>query len=115
MDTQKRLHEPISALADDELDGGEVELAFAALDTIDGLAVWDVYHRIGHLLRSDRCGHELSAGFGARLAARLAAEAPLRMPAAARRAGKRAADARGGLVATDAAAAQPSDAVTTLP
>ncbi len=74
MDTQKRLHENISALADGELAEHEVELAFAALDTPDGRAAWNVYHQIGHALRSDECGFDLSAGFSAQLAARLAAE-----------------------------------------
>ena len=76
METQKRLHENISALADGELPSSELELAFAALDTPDGRAAWDAYHQIGHTLRSDHFGADLSSGFGARLAARLAAEAP---------------------------------------
>ncbi|CDG82265.1 sigma-E factor negative regulatory protein [Janthinobacterium agaricidamnosum] len=74
MDTQKRLHENISALADGELAEHEVELAFAALDTPDGRAAWNAYHQIGHALRSDDCGFDLSGGFSAQLAARLAAE-----------------------------------------
>ena len=81
MDTQKQLHETISALADGELAAGEVELAFAALDTPEGRVAWNAYHQIGHTLRSDDCGAELSEGFAARLAARLAAESPLRAPA----------------------------------
>jgi sigma-E factor negative regulatory protein RseA len=84
MDTQKCLHENISALADGELASSEVELAFAALDTPDGRAAWDIYHLIGHTLRSDRLGADLSAGFSGRLAARLAAEALAEPDAAAR-------------------------------
>ena len=72
METQ--LHENISALADGELAISEFELAFAALGSADGQAAWDVYHRIGHTLRSDGCGSELSGGFHARLAQRLALE-----------------------------------------
>ncbi|MDC8758442.1 sigma-E factor negative regulatory protein [Janthinobacterium fluminis] len=83
MDTQKQLHETISALADGELSADEVELAFAALDTPEGRAAWSAYHQIGHTLRSDDCGAELSEGFAARMAARLAAEAPLGPPVAA--------------------------------
>ena len=72
MDTQ--LHENISALADGELAASEIELTFAALGSTDGQAAWDVYHRIGHTLRSDSCGSELSGEFRARLAQRLALE-----------------------------------------
>lgn len=74
MDTQKQLHEHISALVDGELAPGEAELTFAALDTVEGRAAWNAYHQIGHTLRSDGCGAELSEGFAARLAARLAEE-----------------------------------------
>ncbi|MFM9434882.1 sigma-E factor negative regulatory protein RseA [Janthinobacterium sp. CG_23.3] len=77
MDTQKQLHETISALADGELAASEVELAFAALDTPEGRAAWSAYHQIGHTLRSDGCGGELSEGFAARMATALAAEPPL--------------------------------------
>jgi len=73
MDTQKRLHENISALADGELPDSERELAFAALDTADGQATWRAYHLTGDVLRSAPEG-ALSDGFGAALAARLAAE-----------------------------------------
>ncbi|HAT31834.1 MAG TPA: transcriptional regulator [Janthinobacterium sp.] len=78
MDTQ--MHEHISALADGELAASEVELAFAALDTPAGRAAWSVYHQIGHALRSDNCGADLSDDFGARMAARLAKEAPAPPP-----------------------------------
>jgi len=75
MDTHTRLLETISALADGELAASELELAFAALDTEEGRQAWDAYRRIGDTLRSEQCGHELSAQFDARLASRLAAEA----------------------------------------
>ena len=74
MDTQKRLHENISALADGELPDSERELAFAALDTAEGQAAWRAYHLIGDVLRSTP-GGELSNGFSGALAARLATEA----------------------------------------
>lgn len=74
MDTHTRLHEIISALADGELAASELELAFAALDTETGRQAWEAYRRIGDALRSDLCGHELSAGFDARLASRLASD-----------------------------------------
>ncbi len=74
MGSQERLNENISALADGELATGEIELAFAALGTEQGHAAWDVYHRIGHALRSESCGAELSGDFYTRLAKRLASE-----------------------------------------
>ena len=75
MDTQKRLHENISALADGELPDSERELAFAALGTVEGQAAWRAYHLAGDVLRGAPSG-ELSDGFGAALAERLADEPP---------------------------------------
>ena len=74
MDTHTRLHETISALADGELPASELELAFAAVDTPSGRQAWEAYRLIGDALRSEQCGHVLSAQFDARLAQRLAAE-----------------------------------------
>lgn len=111
MDTQKQLHETISALADGELAASEVELAFAALDTPEGRAAWNAYHQIGHTLRSDDCGAELSEGFAARLAARLAAEPPLRAPAVCDEAAEPGAD--GATAGSPASAAATPDRVTT--
>jgi sigma-E factor negative regulatory protein RseA len=74
MDTDKKLREHISALADGELPDSERELALAALASAAGQAAWRAYHLTGDALRSVPDG-ELSDGFGARLAARLAAEA----------------------------------------
>ena len=114
MDTQ--LHENISALADGELATSEIELAFAALGSADGQAAWDVYHQIGHTLRSDSCGSELSGGFRARLAQRLALEPPqgqAHMPAL-----HPDSDAVSGAVSdpvSDAVSDAASDAVTSLP
>lgn len=70
MDTHKRLHENISALADGELAQSEQELAFAALETAEGRAAWQAYHLVGDLLRDSAQG-ALSNGFRAALAARL--------------------------------------------
>jgi sigma-E factor negative regulatory protein RseA len=75
MDTQKRLHENISAMTDGELSPHEVELAFAALNTPEGRVAWDAYHQIGDTLRCTGTGGELSPDFPVRLAARLATEA----------------------------------------
>ncbi|MBA5687196.1 RseA family anti-sigma factor [Rugamonas apoptosis] len=76
MDTSKRLHVNISALADGELPDSERELAMAALASDDGRTAWLAYHLIGDTLRAGADG-ALSDDFAARLAQRLAAEAPL--------------------------------------
>jgi sigma-E factor negative regulatory protein RseA len=76
MDTLKRLHENISALADGELADSERELAFAALDSVEGRAAWRAYHLIGDVLRAQPDG-ALSPQSTAALAERLAAEPAL--------------------------------------
>ncbi|WP_082552165.1 sigma-E factor negative regulatory protein [Massilia sp. Root351] len=76
MDTLKRLHEHISALADGELTGQEAQQAVAALAGPEAGAAWRAYHLIGDVLRSDASGAELGEGFNARLAARLDVEVP---------------------------------------
>ena len=81
MDTLPGLHEHISALADGELPAGELELAFAALDTDTGRQAWRAYGLIGEVLRAGQDAGTLSAGFAAGLASRLAAEEPLAAPA----------------------------------
>lgn len=103
MSTQKQLLEYISALADGELAASEIELAFAALDTVEGRAAWNAYHQIGHALRSERRGFELSEGFAARLEARLANEAPGRHAAPARRGARDAVGADAEVAAPDVA------------
>lgn len=78
MDTLKRLHENISALADGELADSERELAFAALDSEEGKAAWRAYHLIGDVLRSEADGAlDLGSAASAALAARLAEEPAL--------------------------------------
>jgi sigma-E factor negative regulatory protein RseA len=73
MDTNKKIREHISALCDGELSASDIELAFAALQSADGQQTWEVYHRIGDLMRA-QASPDLSPGFGARLAERLSAE-----------------------------------------
>jgi sigma-E factor negative regulatory protein RseA len=73
METNKKIREHISALSDGELSESDLELAFAALHTGDGHHTWDVYHRIGDVMRA-QASADLSPGFSARLATRLAAE-----------------------------------------
>jgi sigma-E factor negative regulatory protein RseA len=73
MDTNKKIREHISALKDGELSESDIELAFAALNEVDGRQAWEVYHRIGDVMRA-QASADLSPGFAARLAARLDAE-----------------------------------------
>jgi sigma-E factor negative regulatory protein RseA len=73
MDTNKKNREHISALGDGELPETEVELAFAALHSVDGKQAWFTYHHIGDALRA-AAAPDLSDRFHAALAARLAQE-----------------------------------------
>lgn len=78
MDTQEKIRQHISAFADGSLCSTDRELAMAALQTDDGRLTWQLYHRIGDVLRSESVP-ELSPSFSARLSARLDEEAvPLR-------------------------------------
>ena len=52
MDTNKKIREHISALGDGELAEADLELAFAALQEPGGREAWDLYHRIGDVLRA---------------------------------------------------------------
>lgn len=73
MDANKKNREFISAFSDDALAAIDQELALAALDGPEGQQAWELYHRIGDVLRAE-AAPELSSGFSERLAARLAAE-----------------------------------------
>ncbi|MBQ5947437.1 sigma-E factor negative regulatory protein [Massilia sp. ST3] len=73
MDTDKKIREHISALGDGELPEADVELAVAALHEPGGREAWDLYHRIGDVLRAQPVP-DLSPAFSARLASRLADE-----------------------------------------
>lgn len=82
MDTNKKIHEYISAFTDGELPDADLELALAALREADGQQTWGLYHLIGDALRGESLAAELSPGFALRLADRLAAEpTPLRRAA----------------------------------
>ena len=89
MDTHKKIREHISALSDGELPSADLELAFAALQGLDGQHAWNTYFRIGDELRA-QASPGLSDDFTERLAERLAGE-----PAHARRAAAGAAAAAG--------------------
>ncbi len=98
-----QLHENISALADGELAGSDIELACATLATLDGQMAWQAYYQIGAALRSQHCGAELSPDFASRLASHLVADATFEPPSdAARPASVGADDARGAADAADA-------------
>jgi sigma-E factor negative regulatory protein RseA len=102
MDTNKKIREHISALSDGALHPDDLELALAALQAPDGRQAWEVYHRIGDVLRA-QASPDLSPDFSARLAARLAAE-----PTHARRAVGAAAEAEAEPKPTVAASASAS-------
>lgn len=74
MNTKEMTQEQISALVDGELTSVYVGMAMAALRQTDGRGVWDVYHQIGDILRSDDMALSMSPDFAERMAARLDAE-----------------------------------------
>ena len=76
MEKLKTTRATISALLDDALPAPERELAVEALATPDGRQSWALYCRIGDALRAQPAP-ELSAQFGAKLAAALEASAPV--------------------------------------
>lgn len=82
MSTNEMTREQISALSDGELSDEHVDIAFAALRGEGARADWDIYHRIGDVLRSGDMAGGLSPGFAARMAARLEAEPTIIAPAA---------------------------------
>jgi len=93
--------EQISALVDGELGDFEVETTLAALRQAGGRDTWEIYHRIGDVLRSDEMALELSPDFSQRLFDRLEAEPTILAPALA--------------PARETATAMAADAGVTLP
>jgi len=77
-DTLKR--ENISALVDGELNNGELELVLKQLLFDKEDDVWNTYHLIGDVVRSDDLAAPLSSGFTQRFAEKFAAEPLLLMP-----------------------------------
>ena len=75
MNTTIIKREQLSALADGEMEAVSSEAILAQLDAASS-EDWELYHRIGDVLRSEELAAPLSAGFAARMAARLDAEAP---------------------------------------
>lgn len=74
METHKKIRVHISALSDGELAPADLELALAALQGADGRQAWNIYHRIGDVLRAQAIP-DLSDAFLDKLNTRLAAEA----------------------------------------
>ncbi len=74
MNTNELKRERISAFIDGELDDGQTEIALADLRDGDGRSDWELYHRIGDVLRSDDMALRMSDDFSARLSTRLAKE-----------------------------------------
>ncbi len=110
MDTHKKIREHISALGDGELSKDDLELALAALQSADGQQAWNIYHRIGDILRA-QATPELSDGFAERLSARLAAEpAPGKRGARTAVAQRVAVPANGNGAGAQAAAGDSTDA-----
>ena len=83
MNTKEMTQEQISALVDGELSDCHVDMALATLRQPDGHAVWDAYHQIGDVLRSDEMAVALSADFATRIAARLQKEPTIVAPVTA--------------------------------
>lgn len=80
MDTKSLVQERISVFADGETSDEQLEIALADLRQEEARDTWELYHRIGDILRSDEMDVPLSAGFSARMAASLAAEPVLIAP-----------------------------------
>ncbi|MFZ6644372.1 sigma-E factor negative regulatory protein [Undibacterium sp. TJN25] len=74
MKTELNKQEHVSALLDGELPDAECDALIAGLSGAEGRKVWDMYHRIGDVLRSDDLAVELSADFSSRFSALLEAE-----------------------------------------
>lgn len=85
MNMDKMSREQISALADNELAESRIDGALAALRQPNQQAVWDIYHQIGDVLRSEDMAIAMRPDFAARMAARLEAEPVILAPSLADR------------------------------
>lgn len=77
----KMTHETISAFTDGELRAGGMDAVLTELREPQGRGAWDMYQRIGDVLRSEDLVRGFRPGFEARLFARLDAEPTILMPA----------------------------------
>jgi sigma-E factor negative regulatory protein RseA len=82
MNTKTSMQARISAFVDGELPESEIDAVLKDLQTPEGRAAWDTYHRIGDLARSQDMAVPISCDFAARMAQRLDAEPTILAPAA---------------------------------
>lgn len=74
MNMKKMTHEHISAFADSELAEKEITRVLSSLRVPEQREAWDVYHRIGDILRSEDLAYEMRPDAQAKMAALLDAE-----------------------------------------
>ena len=82
MKKNQEIRQQISALVDGELDSSELTPLLAELrkPAARSRSDWEIYHRIGDVLRSEQMAAEPSADFSRQLAERLEKEPPLLAP-----------------------------------
>lgn len=80
MDSVNNNKEQVSALADGELDIPQAQRLLKHMHADEARATWDLYHRIGDVIRSDAMAAPVSDDFSARFAARFASEPVLLAP-----------------------------------
>jgi sigma-E factor negative regulatory protein RseA len=83
MNTKELVRQEISAFADGEMHGQEIESTLASLCDDVCREDWEIYHQIGDLLRSSDMNVSMSPGFASSMAARLEMEPPILAPNAA--------------------------------
>lgn len=74
MQTKQKQREDISLLMDGEKEADELDSILSKLKDDEVRDDWEIYHRIGEMLRSGDTGPELSDGFFGKLQARLERE-----------------------------------------
>lgn len=72
--------EQVSALADGELGIAQARQLLTQMHDDEARATWELYHRIGDVIRSDEMAAPVSDDFAARFAARFESEPPLLAP-----------------------------------
>jgi sigma-E factor negative regulatory protein RseA len=80
MNTKKIGQERISELVDGELASSYLPVTFATLNGKEGQDIWDLYHQIGDVLRSDDMAISMSPNFATSFLARLDAEPTIIAP-----------------------------------
>lgn len=80
MDMKKISYEQISAFVDGEVAAPHSDEVLAALRQDDVHSTWDIYHRIGDVLRSDDLAFQMRPDFAARIALSIEAEPSILAP-----------------------------------